>query len=477
MIHQNDMKEPSVEKLTPPEVMIGEIDLREPEYDARLTHLKRDDMDGQSENTQPISSSQSVHFHHLTEFEDTDLKPMQSDSQSILSDSDIKPTLLSEPDQKRFFFDSDVINHLNQSTLRVLTKWNQVFNQTNYLDADGVPIYQLVIVGGTAFNIYLPKTEEVLTFDLDLKLAYTKTINVDEYFRLYQNRFNRLRTQIMLDLKWQINNSILANRYLKEYFAKRIKLIKGDYFQVAINYKYPYQVNSYDDAFRCSKVYPEMTHMVMSLNYYPIDQMSHQSLIDLSMFVNLNNPDRLYHLPLNNYLYIEGMKRNRKPLATHQLQFISEASSSSQSIEVQVLLPGAILADLFWLSMLHHKPEKRHKYQTKLNRFITALSQQSIISESDQTKLLTLIKEDYISLGYKLLDYFYLPGSNLNSHLTILPEMTPSQEQLLENLNQLEHLFAHINLNEANLTLLSDIAHKQFPLGGAPLPPNPLPVN
>jgi len=353
--------------------------------------------------------------------------------------------------------DQTYVNLIQTSISQVIEKWSQLFNSDpNYQDKEGHPLYKLVIVGGKAINSILPKDKQIPTSDLDLKLVYNKNINPHEFFRIFRNQFNKLRTKIMLEMKSIICNLTKTNQTFAKYLEKTCHSFndnKGfpEYFSVAINYKYPYLIYSYDDTIRCNNRYNEMVHMVMSLIYHHKESEKTTCLVDLSMFVNLNNPDRLFHLPLNNYLYLAGKcwsSNNPLPALDVNLE------KCTTLVKVPVAQIGYLMADLLWLSLLHHREEKRERAKEKMAIVLQILKDNSKLPSDMLLEIESLLGENYLLPGYMRLKNFYferLTKSDPKITEIASSESTPQIEtltpeyEMLNRLTKLESLLSLLN--------------------------------
>ena len=132
-----------------------------------------------------------------------------------------------------------LINHLIKESFSIINNWNLRLHNEPEFNINGIPKYNLVVVGGIALNSYI--TKQLPTKDLDLKLVYSPLITEEEYFALYYNEFNPLRARIMIEIKNHLNRYATTH---SEYFQHLSHNEKGEYFQVAIDYKRPYDTLS-----------------------------------------------------------------------------------------------------------------------------------------------------------------------------------------------------------------------------------------
>ena len=282
---------------------------------------------------------------------------------------------------------------LNNSTIRdsvyaALGRWCREFSDS----AD----YKLFVVGGVAINTILPPESRVKTSDIDLKLHYNHLVNVREYNKKF-DEFNRLRTTIMLSIKDEVQKAVYKDTQLIRELRRTCYTFDKDYFVVAMNYKYPYLIYDFNDTANCARRYPEMRHMVMSVLYHDKREPVPISIIDLSMSVNLNNPSRLFNLPLNNMLY----------LTSHRKYGCFSLLKLDNGCEIANI--GYLIMDLMWLSLLHHREEKRLKAQQRLNIILDHLKSTSPAPIKVQylELLEQLLKFNYLSIGYNNLKQFY----------------------------------------------------------------------
>lgn len=288
--------------------------------------------------------------------------------------------------------DTVIANRLIQTIYKHINNWYHQL-KTDY------PLYDLTVVGGIAYNTVVSASHRIQTQDLDLKLVYREPITPRNYYSMFTFTFNKLRTQIMLDLAHAVRCQINEDPNLKKYFRDGFHQFQRDYLTVAIKYKLPYLIYDYGDTLKCCRQHREMTHMVMSLIYHKKGSSDVTSLVDLSMFVNLNNPDRLYHLPLNNYIYLSGQGL---PISNQMIILTQEG------IAVPVALVGHLIKDLVWLSMLHHKEERRDRVKAKINLLITELSNIDDKLTSLLQILTYLIEVNYLEIGFTQLNQHYM---------------------------------------------------------------------
>lgn len=284
--------------------------------------------------------------------------------------------------------DTEIANRLIHTIYSRIDAWNRAKGTSADLSA-----YDLAIVGGVAYNTV--SEMQIPTKDLDLKLAYRGQVSPRNYYSMFTYTFNKLRTQLMLDFANAVNRQIDRDHSLKTRFEKHFhQFSQKDYLVVAIKYKLPYLIYDYGDTLRCCRQHREMIHMVMSLIYHQKNESDVTSLVDLSMFVNLNNPERLYQLPLNNYLFLSGQGQ---PISTQHI-----------SIDGTTLVPvaqiGHIIKDLLWLSLLHHKEEKRERAKKKISLLINELPNTFALSEI----LTYLTSVNYLAIGFSQLKTHYL---------------------------------------------------------------------
>ena len=286
--------------------------------------------------------------------------------------------------------DTEIANRLIHTIYSRIDAWNKAKSTSSDLSA-----YDLAIVGGVAYNTV--SEIQIPTKDLDLKLAYRGQVSPRNYYSMFTYTFNKLRTQLMLDFANSVNRQIDQDHSLKTHFEKHFhQFSQKDYLVVAIKYKLPYIIYDYGDTLRCCRQHREMIHMVMSLIYHQKNESDVTSLVDLSMFVNLNNPERLYQLPLNNYLFLSGQGQ---PISAQHI-----------SIDGTTLVPvaqiGHIIKDLLWLSLLHHKEEKRERAKKKISLLINGVSLPNVSMVSEILTYLTSV--NYLAIGFSRLKTHYL---------------------------------------------------------------------
>jgi hypothetical protein len=265
---------------------------------------------------------------------------------------------------------------LLKKTLRnvypVMDRWShRLATNKEFQFENGDLMYSLVTVGGMAANTLLPEKKTFETQDLDLKLVYHHLLTPEEYWDSFVNYFNRLRTRIMLEIKQEINRFADSHR---DQFSNLEAFPSSELFTVGIAYKYPYLIYDQKDTYSCARRFPNMIHMVFSLLYQIQGEESTRSLVDLSMFVNLNNPDYLYQRTLENYLYSEYHQVRDK---SSRVFLPEDRFTLDRSVKVRVASVGFIISDLYWMSFLHHREEKRRSCQNKLNTIIEQLKSHS----------------------------------------------------------------------------------------------------
>ena len=296
---------------------------------------------------------------------------------------------------------SSQINEIFEIVIPVINRWNNRFHyQAEFLDQNKAPLYQLVTVGGVAYNAHMPPEQKTETRDLDLKLVYNQKIKPNYFYSTFVRQFNPLRTRIMLEIKKQVNLYLNQN---KEVTNGLNSFDTDEYVSVGIAYKYPYLIYSNQDARDCAKLYPNMVHMVYSLLYHPKGESTTKSLVDLSMFININNPDYLYGKTLEVKLFDEYYQLKQKTKGTHLVPFVNIGQG----------LPGAgvgfILSDLYWLTHLHHREDRKIAFSNKLENLLTHL--ENLDQRPDVTSLVKQIKEavklNPDELANQLLDYLH----------------------------------------------------------------------
>lgn len=303
--------------------------------------------------------------------------------------------------------------------------------------------YDLAIVGGVAYNTVASVEMQIPTKDLDLKLVYRGQVSPKNYYSMFTYTFNKIRTQLMLDFANSVNRQIDQDHLLKTHFKKHFhQFSQKDYLVVAIKYKLPYIIYDYGDTLQCCRQHREMIHMVMSLIYHQKTESDVTSLVDLSMFVNLNNPERLYQLPLNNYLFLSGQGQ---PISTQNI-------SIDDTTIVPVARIGHIIKDLLWLSFLHHREDKRERAKNKISLLIEELKvpNASIVSEI----LTHLTSVNYLAIGFSKLKTHYLtPDKFVTTTKPLIPpldrEYPPLEliksEPLLKQLELLDEICASLD--------------------------------
>lgn len=352
--------------------------------------------------------------------------------------------------------EQDIYNFasVKRSIFDSIAKWNETIE---------LP-YKLIIVGGRAFNTIIPPESQIVTSDLDLKLFYQTMISPEEYFQIFRNKFNKLRTKLMLDAKYAINATVKLDKPLNEFLVKNYHCFeKGVYFSVAVNYKRPYLIYSYKDTINCNNRYPEMVHMVISLIYHRKGSDKTGSLLDLSMSVNLNNPERLFQLPLNNFLHLSSY-RQFSPVNSINLRLTDDCV-------VPVGKIGYLLADLLWLSLLHHKPEKRERANDKIKIIIKTLKEYDL-PEHLTDVLESLLQQNYLTIGYTRLKRYYFDQIaseevsppelieliNLGNEYSLASSIV-GPELLLKELDLLELILYHLNILQENGKIRSFPSH------------------
>lgn len=263
----------------------------------------------------------------------------------------------------------------------IINRWNRRFNTSNDFSQAN---YQLVIVGGMAYNAHLPKDKIVETKDLDLKLVYDRPVKPRAFFSLFLNKFNPLRTRIMLEFKHVINKYILEN---KHNYQNLMEFSTNEFVTVGIAYKYPYLIYDNIDARNCAIRYPNMIHMVYSLLYHQKDQDMPTSLVDLSMFIDINNPDYLYGRTLEIELYQQYYQNQQ--LNHHKSLIPLIATDHKNMIFVPTI--GFILSDLSWLIKLHHRENRRDAFRLKYQNLLKHLEE---LKNSEVSSIVTLIQNN-----------------------------------------------------------------------------------
>ncbi len=256
-----------------------------------------------------------------------------------------------------------------------LVRWRDRLSQSKeFLNDSGDPFYQLAIVGGVALNGNLPANGQLITTDLDVKLVYNDSVSPDNFCSLHRNYFNPLRGRIILELVKTLNKNVVddvkTGKLTKSPLDPRNKLVlfpDKQYFAGGINYIYPYLFYDLQDVKRCAVRYPKMIHMVFSVLYQMYDEVESElkvySLVDISMFININRPDYLYNKPLNNCLYGQFHKLMRQKTISTLIPLTSDKLTAHSSF---------LLADLFWLSHLHHNEERRERAVTRMEILMKA---------------------------------------------------------------------------------------------------------
>jgi len=265
--------------------------------------------------------------------------------------------------------DAKVSLDLIRLSLPVIERWcNRFSTSREFLSPgkSGKSLFSLVVCGGMALNCHLAKPNP--TRDLDLKLVYNRPIAQGDFWHHCVNVFNPLRTRIMLEIKRELNGYIASNRELFDNLQPFIEE-PCECLTVGINYKYPYLIYGQRDSLKCAARYPNMVHMVYSILYHAKGEENPTSLIDLSMFLNINNPDHLNGRTLENGLYLDWSDTSGHGTG-NVVPFVYVKLNDCR---VRVAAIGFVLCDLHWLSFLHHKEEKREASKQKMQLLIDEL--------------------------------------------------------------------------------------------------------
>ena len=269
--------------------------------------------------------------------------------------------------------DPILIRHLSQLTFPIISKYNHNFYTKN-------PDYNLVIVGGTALNACLRK--QYPTKDMDLKLVYNRKIEPEQFLEMF-SEFNRIRANIILEIKHTLNNYVAQNPDLFGYlepdakgniFRSSIMFYRPFYFDNIPNEMFYYRANKTTDKKKLAEEFPLLTEVVFSISYKFRGFRYDCSLIDLTMFTNLRSknlrdePGVLVdnELYLDCYQMAEDSVRKGIAKSINVIPHINHKISQDPLVFVKYATLGFLFYDLYILKFKHHIERKRMNIKKRL---------------------------------------------------------------------------------------------------------------